>query len=111
MQIATARNVVCVSAALLALTMPAGWGQVDSSSHSILAGSAVEFEYPEQVTVPAGKTTEVALHFRVAQGLHINSHVPRDQYLIPTTFSISEGTGVKLADAVYPPGKDFALPS
>jgi len=111
MQIARTRNLVGVAVALMALAIPAGWGQSDSTSHSILAGSAVEFEYPEQVTVPAGKTTEVALHFRVAQGLHINSHVPRDQYLIPTTFSIPDGTGVQLADAIYPSGKDFTLPA
>ena len=108
---ARSRNWLCFAATLMALAMPAGWGQAGSTSHSIVAGWAVQFEYPEQVTVPAGKTTEVALHFRVAQGLHINSHVPHDEYLIPTTFSIPDGTGVQLADALYPPGKDFALPS
>jgi len=101
----------CITVALLAVAAPAAWGQADSMSHSILAGSSVEFEYPEQITVPAGKTTEVALHFRVAQGLHINSHTPRDQYLIPTTFSIADGAGVQLTDALYPQGKDFALPA
>lgn len=111
MQIAPTRSLWVVATALMAIAIPVAWGQSDSMSHSILAGSAVEFEYPEQVTVPAGKTTEVALHFRVAQGLHINSHTPRDQYLIPTTFSIADGSGVQLADALYPQGKDFTLPT
>ncbi len=58
----------------------------------------------------AGKTSEVTLHFRIAQGLHINSHTPRENELIPTTFSIPEGFGVRLAEASYPEGTDFVLP-
>ena len=71
---------------------------------------AVAFLYPEQITVPAGKTSPVALHFRVAQGLHINSHDPKDEFLIPTNLIIPEGSGVKLEHAAYPPGIDFTLP-
>lgn len=108
---ARSTTTICLAAALLALAIPSALAQTDSMSHSILAGSAVEFEYPEQITIPAGKSTTVALHFRVAQGLHINSHTPRDQYLIPTAFSIPDGSGIQLTDATYPPGKDFALPA
>ena len=38
---------------------------------------AVEYLYPEQVTVSAGKPSAVALHFRIQKDLHINSHTPR----------------------------------
>jgi hypothetical protein len=86
-------------------------GQVDSASRSILNGAAVEYMYPEQVTVAAGKASDVALHFRVAEGLHINSNKPKDDFLIPTTFSIPEGAGVRLDGVNYPLGKDFALAS
>jgi hypothetical protein len=86
-------------------------GQADSTSRSVLNGAAVEYMYPEQVTVSAGKASDVALHFRVGQGLHINSHVPKDDFLIPTTFSIPDGTGVRLEKADYPTGTEFALPS
>jgi hypothetical protein len=72
--------------------------------------AAVEFLFPEQVTVPAGKTATVALHFRIAPGMHINSYAPREEELIPTTFSIPEGSGVRLDGAVYPPGTEFTLP-
>jgi hypothetical protein len=72
---------------------------------------AVEYLYPEQVTVPAGKATMVELHFRIAPGLHINSHTPKDKFLIPTTFSVPEGAGVKLESATYPQGHDFTLPA
>ena len=70
---------------------------------------AVKYLYPEQITLPAGKATAVELHFRVAPGLHINSHSPKDKYLIPTTLSVPQGAGVKLDSAAYPEGKDFIL--
>jgi hypothetical protein len=71
---------------------------------------AVEYLYPEQVSVLAGKPTKVLLHFRVAPGLHINSHAPHDEFLISTVFSIPDGKGVRLQSAAYPVGVDIALP-
>jgi hypothetical protein len=84
--------------------------QSDAPGRSIVKHAAVEYLYPEQVTVPAGKAAAVELHFRIAQGLHINSHAPKEEYLIPTTFAIPEGAGVRLEQANYPAGVDFALP-
>jgi hypothetical protein len=86
-------------------------GQADLSNRSIAKGAAVEYLFPEQVSVPAGKPSDVALHFRIAPGLHINSHNPREEFLIPTTFSVPEGAGVKLQTANYPAGADFYLPA
>jgi hypothetical protein len=74
------------------------------------AKPAVVFLYPEQVTVPAAKPTTIALHFRIAPGLHINSHTPREKELIPTTLTIPIDSGVRLDGVVYPPGMDFTLP-
>jgi hypothetical protein len=84
--------------------------QSDLPGRSILKGAAVEYLFPEQVTLVAGKPADVALHFRIAQGLHINSHTPKDEFLIPTTFSIPDGAGVRLDKATYPAGEDFTLP-
>jgi DsbC/DsbD-like thiol-disulfide interchange protein len=100
-----------ISALAIGLGAVVALGQADSASRSILKGAAVEYMFPEQVTVTAGKASDVALHFRVAEGLHINSNKPKDEYLIPTTFSIPEGAGVRLENAVYPLGKDFELAS
>jgi hypothetical protein len=77
---------------------------------SVARPSAVEYLFPEQVTVPVGKASPVALHFRIGTGLHINSHAPHEDYLIPTVFSIPEGAGVRLEQASYPAGTDFVLP-
>jgi hypothetical protein len=72
---------------------------------------AVQYLFPEQVTVAAGKSTPVALHFRIAPGMHINSHKPSDEFLIPTVFSIPDSEGVKLDAATYPGGDMIVLPS
>jgi hypothetical protein len=92
-------------------------GQFVSNSprnDSPIKTEAVQYLFPEQVSVPAGKLSPVILHFRVAQGLHINSHTPSDKFLIPTDFSIPDGvgpddTGVRLNAAIYPPGTIISL--
>ena len=87
------------------------FAQTDSTSRSLVNGAAVEYLFPEQVTVATGKPSDVALHFRIAPGLHINSHTPKDEFLIPTTFSMPDGLGVRLDKVSYPDGKEFTLPA
>ncbi len=82
-----------------------------AQSRPAAKNDAVLYLFPEQVSVPAGKSSQVALHFRIAQGMHINSHTPSDEYLIPTVFSIPDGEGVKLDAASYPSGAMLTLPS
>ncbi len=97
----------------LAVAGVAAWGQVPLSekpNRSAGKAEAVQYLYPEQVTVPSGKSSSVALHFRVAQGLHINSHSPKDEFLIPTMLSMPDASGVRLESADYPAGLDFMLP-
>jgi hypothetical protein len=77
---------------------------------AVARAEAVTYLFPEQVTIAAGKPSQVALHFRVGQGLHINSHMPSADYLIPTDFSIPDNAGVKLSGAEYPEGKIITLP-
>jgi hypothetical protein len=105
----------CTAAALvLGLTGFLAQAQTFAGSRPAWSESkaeAVQYLFPEQVTLPAGKVSTVALHFRIAQGLHINSHTPSDEFLIPTTFSIPEGAGVRLEQASYPAGTNITLPS
>jgi len=91
-------------------TLPAHSQSSSSQTRSTARVDSVQYLFPEQVSVPAGKSTPVTLHFRIAQGLHINSHAPRQEELIPTTFSIPDGAGVRLDKAIYPVGSDFSLP-
>jgi len=102
-------------AAITALAVAALVAQGQSlSSHAqsrpLMKTDAVTYLFPEQVSVPAGKPAQVALHFRIAPGLHINSHTPTDDFLIPTTFSIPDGSGVRLDSATYPAGTVMTLP-
>jgi len=83
----------------------------NSPGRSLQKAPPVRFVYPEQVHISAGKPAAVALHFRVAEGMHVNSHTPREDFLIPTTFSIPAGEGVRLESASYPVGSDISLPS
>lgn len=110
----SAKVVVGITVASLVASATAVCQQdsLSSSPHqTVVKTQAVEYLYPEQVSVPAGKATPVSLHFRIQQNLHINSHAPRAEYLIPTVFSVPEASGVKLATASYPAGSDYTLPA
>ena len=94
----------------LALAAVGARGQSYGQSSSLLKGDTVEFLYPEQVHVTAGRAAPVALHFRVLPGLHINSHTPNGSFLIPTVFSLASGSGVCLNGLSYPAGEELTLP-
>jgi hypothetical protein len=103
---------IALAAALTLASAPAQAQRplLDGPARSSAKPAAVAYLYPEQITVTAGKPTTIALHFRIAPGLHINSHTPREDELIPTFLAIPEGSGVRLDGAIYPPGADFTLP-
>ena len=101
---------ICMMIGFACSAMRAQDSLSESPHRSTHKAEPVEYLYPEQVTVPAGKSSAVTLHFRIQQNLHINSHTPREQYLIPTVFSIPESSGVRLASATYPAGDDYTLP-
>ena len=101
------KSAALIAFGLLVLGSLHGYGQ----NRSLLIADAVAYLFPEQVTVAAGKPSPVTLHFRIASGLHINSHTPSEDYLIPTTFSIPDGAGVRLDKAEYPAGILITLPA
>jgi Disulphide bond corrector protein DsbC len=94
---------------LAALPLAAQAPKFDEKPHTVRS-AAVSYLFPEQVTVTADKATTVDLHFKVAAGLHINSHNPHAEELIPTTLKLPEVSGVRLASATFPPGTDFSFP-
>jgi hypothetical protein len=96
---------------VIALCSMLARGQSGGTNRSVAKAEAVQYLFPEQVTVSAGKASPVTLHFRIAPGLHINSHTPSEDYLIPTNFTIPEGAGVRLDKATYPAGIDITLPA
>ncbi len=74
---------------------------------------AVTYLFPEQVTIPANQSTSVDLHFKIADGLHINSHNPHTADLIPTTLSLppDHTAPVQILNVTFPPGSDFNFTS
>jgi hypothetical protein len=96
--------------ALAAFAASAQSPLTETPRHRLVKTQAVEYLFPEQVTIPAGKPAPVVLHFRIASGLHINAHMPREDYLIATVLTIPEASGVRLQSAAYPPGAEFTLP-
>ena len=71
----------------------------------------VHFLYPQQVTLAAGKPGTVELHFRINDGLHINSHAPLQKSLIRTELIEAEPEGIQIAAVDFPAGSDYAFPT
>lgn len=61
-------------------------------------------------SVPAGKPGTVELHFRVPRGYHINSNMPKSEFLIPTVLKLDAPTDIVVGKISYPPGRDMAFP-
>ena len=79
------------------------------SQSSARGGDSVRYLFPEQVTIPAKKVSLVELHFRVAEGMHINSHVPHSKLLIPTNLIVAERPGVNVSAVDFPAGADYSF--
>jgi hypothetical protein len=80
-----------------------------SSQQSKAEKSAVMFLFPEQVSLPARQSSTIDLHFRVADGLHINSHTPREKSLIPTKLAVVDQDGLSVTGVDFPPGVDYSF--
>src|SRR6201994_5179172 len=83
--------------ALLIFAGLAAWLQVMKDQPLLPADNAVQFVSPAQVTVPAKRPAQVDLHFRVANGLHINSHSPTEKSLIPARLAVVEPPGLHIS--------------
>jgi hypothetical protein len=60
-------------------------------------------------TVGAEHPDWVELRFRVAPGMHINSHSPHDELLVPTSLDAGGAGAVKVVKAEYPAGIPLRL--
>lgn len=55
--------------------------------------------------VPRGQTFEAAVVVQIANGFHMNSNKPSEDYLIPTTITPNPPQSIHVLDTTYPPGK------
>src|ERR1700732_4602148 len=96
--------------AMLVFAGLAAWLQVVKDRPLPLpTDTAVQFLYPARVTVPARHATQIDLHFRVANGLHINSHSPSEKSLIPARLAVVEVPGLNVTAVDFPPGTEYAF--
>ena len=58
-------------------------------------------------TTPVAAPKDIQLRFTIQQGLHINSHTPHSEFLIPTTLTLDKIPGVEIAQVDYPQGVDY----
>lgn len=86
------------------LPIPGGANQAGSASKD-----PVQFVDPSEVTVQARRPATIDLKFRIADGLHINSHTPHDKTLIPTRLAVMEEPGVNVSAVDFPPGVEYAF--
>ncbi len=63
----------------------------------------------EQQKVPAGKRSVLELHFRVVDGFHVNSHMPKSELLIPTQIALRPTAGVRAEAVEYPAGTSYSF--
>jgi hypothetical protein len=70
---------------------------------------SVRFLFPEQISISAKKLSAVELHFRVADGMHINSHAPHSKLLIPTNLVVPEAPGMTVSAVDFPAGADYSF--
>ncbi|MDE1162655.1 MAG: protein-disulfide reductase DsbD N-terminal domain-containing protein [Acidobacteriaceae bacterium] len=59
--------------------------------------------------VTANRGDDLELRFRVGPGLHINSHKPKDELMLPTVLKLDLAAGVHVQSIDYPAGKPFKL--
>jgi hypothetical protein len=71
---------------------------------------SVSFAPVALVTAPRAEETNVNLNFRVSSGFHINSNLPKSEFLIPTALKMDLPTDIILGKIAYPVGKDLTFP-
>ena len=59
--------------------------------------------------VYSGSEFKIAIEGHVKDGWHINSNIPKEDYLIPTQLHLTDSTDFKLTKIVYPQAKDIKL--
>ena len=95
----------------IALLLPTGARAQHMPWQTSKNSQPVAFLFPLQLTVPAGKPTPISLTFRVANGLHINSHTPTSKTFIRTELLLPTDPNAKLSAVNFPPGSNYALPA
>jgi hypothetical protein len=85
------------------------------TGHAAHAGRQQVELLDDAIAVDAGKPQDVELRFRVDPGVHINSHEPKDELLLPTTLQfdllhgLDNARDVRVTNETFPQGQPFHL--
>jgi thioredoxin:protein disulfide reductase len=82
-----------------------GAGQLSSPDQAIRAEAVTE-----RAAAPPGTILRAALRVTIPDGLHVQSHTPRDPSLIAAKLSFPAVPGIEVREVVYPPSTDLTLP-
>ncbi len=108
------RIVLIMAAGIACACASMGQSAWQPAPHGIGFGAPRSKQWVQMVSSPqvALKATspaprDVELRFVIEQGLHINSHTPHSEFLIPTTLTLDKTPGVEIAQVKYPQGVDY----
>ncbi len=86
------------SLSLIALIVSPSFGQASASKVQVETKLAAD-------KASAGSTARAAVIVNIAEGWHVNSHTPSEDYLIGTSLELQPMEGVIVADMQYPKGQ------
>ncbi|MHB1935291.1 MAG: protein-disulfide reductase DsbD domain-containing protein [Acidobacteriaceae bacterium] len=81
-----------------------GFGQPRSKQWVRMVSSP---QFAVKATPSARARSDIELRFTIQTGLHINSHTPHSEFLIPTTLTFDKTPGLQVAQVDYPQGVDY----
>ncbi|MBV9341658.1 MAG: hypothetical protein JO159_12320 [Acidobacteria bacterium] len=99
-----------MTAARVLLALALGSSLAAAQDFSRTKQDWISFHPPEPVEIHRGSSTSIELGFRIASGLHINSHLPRQEYLKKTELNLDPPTDIVIEKVRYPAGEDQSFP-
>jgi len=105
----SARILLCLLAMAPLASQPAVSQVMKDPPLPLGATDAVQFLAPTQITIPARHPAQIDLHFRIADGFHINSHNPTEKTLIPARLAVVEAPGLNVTAVDFPLGTEYAF--
>jgi cytochrome c biogenesis protein CcdA len=86
----------------------AGLFLLGTLTHAQLRGVKAELTPLTEATgVEAGKPLHLAIRVQLPEGMHVQSHQPRDPALIPTVLTVEPPSGTTVVETVYPQAIDL----
>ena len=81
-----------------------------SNGTALSQETAIVTVMPAKPVIAArGQATQLTVRAKIRKGFHIQANPAADEFLIPTTLTITVGEGIVPGKPVYPPGHPYRL--